>query len=122
VETTLAGHGNKFKAYTVAMEALGCGTDFDRQTDPIVRVEAVRLRRALARYYSGAGCSDPLGDRGAARQLCSSIPPQRQLRPAGAACPRRGACGSLESRTGGICRIRHLSPGACQLDQPFSRT
>lgn len=59
VETTLAGHGNKLKAYTIAMEALGCGTDFDPQTDPVVRVEAVRLRRALARYYSGAGCNDP---------------------------------------------------------------
>jgi hypothetical protein len=55
VETTLAGDGSKLKAYTIAVEALGRGADFDPQTDPIVRVEAVRMRQALARYYSGTG-------------------------------------------------------------------
>ena len=55
-----AGDGKKLKAYTIAVEALGRGTDFDPQTDPIVRVEAVRLRQALARYYSGTGRDDPL--------------------------------------------------------------
>src|SRR6476661_8265560 len=60
VETTLAGNGSKLKAYTIAVEALGRGTDFDPQIDPIVRVEAVRLRQALARYYSGTGRDDPL--------------------------------------------------------------
>jgi hypothetical protein len=60
VEMTLAGHSNKLKAYTIAVEALGRGTDFDPQTDPIVRVEAVRMRQALARYYSGTGRDDPL--------------------------------------------------------------
>jgi hypothetical protein len=60
VETTLAGNGSKLKAYTIAVEALGRGSDFDPQTDPIVRVEAVRMRQALARYYSGIGRDDPL--------------------------------------------------------------
>jgi hypothetical protein len=60
VEMTLAGNGNKLKAYTIAVEALGRGPDFDPQTDPIVRVEAVRMRQALARYYSGTGRDDPL--------------------------------------------------------------
>jgi hypothetical protein len=60
VEMTLAGNGNKLKAYTIAVEALGRGADFDPQTDPIVRVEAVRMRQALARYYSGIGRDDPL--------------------------------------------------------------
>jgi hypothetical protein len=60
VGMTLAGNGGKLKAYTIAVEALGRGTDFDPQTDPIVRVEAVRLRQALARYYSGIGRDDPL--------------------------------------------------------------
>jgi hypothetical protein len=60
VEMTLAGNGNKLKAYTIAVEALGRGTDFDPQTDPIVRVEAVRMRQALARYYSGIGRDNPL--------------------------------------------------------------
>jgi hypothetical protein len=60
VEMTLAGNGNKLKTYTIAVEALGRGPDFDPQTDPIVRVEAVRMRQALARYYSGIGRDDPL--------------------------------------------------------------
>jgi hypothetical protein len=47
VEMTLAGNGNKLKTYTIAVEALG-------------RVEAVRMRQALARYYSGIGRDDPL--------------------------------------------------------------
>jgi hypothetical protein len=60
VEATLAGNVSSIKAYTVAIEALGRGSDFDPQRDPIVRVEAGRLRQALARYYAGAGRDDPL--------------------------------------------------------------
>jgi len=60
VEATLAGNAERIKAYTIAVEALGRSTDFDPQADPIVRVEAGRLRGALARYYSGAGRNDPL--------------------------------------------------------------
>lgn len=60
VEATLAGHGERLKAYTIAVEALGRDVDFDPQADPIIRVEAVRMRHALARYYSGSGREDPL--------------------------------------------------------------
>lgn len=48
------------KAYTVATEVLGRNADFDPQTDPIVRVEATRLRRALDRYYLAEGRDDPV--------------------------------------------------------------
>jgi tetratricopeptide (TPR) repeat protein len=58
VETTLAGKSHTIKAYTIAVEAFGRGADFDADRDPIVRVEAGRLRRALARYYAGAGSND----------------------------------------------------------------
>jgi hypothetical protein len=60
VEATLAGKSDRIKAYTIAVEALDRGGDFDPQSDPIVRVEAGRLRRALARYYGGAGRDDAL--------------------------------------------------------------
>jgi hypothetical protein len=60
VEATLAGSAGKIKGYTIALGALGRGSDFDPQTDPIVRVEAGRLRLALARYYAGEGSDDPL--------------------------------------------------------------
>jgi hypothetical protein len=58
VDAALTGKSSQIKAYTVAIEALGRPASFDPQDDPIVRVEAGRLRRALAHYYAGAGIDD----------------------------------------------------------------
>ncbi len=58
VETTLCGEGGRIKPYTIAIEALGRKESFDPQADPIVRVEAGRLRRALEHYYAGPGATD----------------------------------------------------------------
>jgi DNA-binding NarL/FixJ family response regulator len=58
IEAELRGERASLKGYTIAVEALGRGEDFDPNTDPIVRVEAGRLRRALWRYYDGPGASD----------------------------------------------------------------
>src|SRR4051812_19151792 len=58
VEATLRGGAERIKGYTIAVEALGRKEDFDPQTDPIVRVEAMRLRRALNRYYENGGSRD----------------------------------------------------------------
>src|SRR3954447_22747389 len=60
VEATLRGTGDRIKGYTIAVEALGRGENFDPQADPIVRVEAMRLRRALGRYYANGGKFDPV--------------------------------------------------------------
>jgi TolB-like protein len=60
VEAVLRGERERIKAYTIAVEALGRGERFDPQTDPIVRVEATRLRRAVERYYAGPGVDDPV--------------------------------------------------------------
>ncbi|HVX91599.1 MAG TPA: hypothetical protein VG985_00100 [Xanthobacteraceae bacterium] len=60
VEATLSGQSERIKGYTIAVEALGRDADFDPQTDPIVRVEAGRLRRALERYYGETGADDPV--------------------------------------------------------------
>src|SRR5262249_39327217 len=60
VEATLRGDGDQIKAYTIAVEALGRGEDFDPYIDPIVRVDAGRLRRALERYYAGVGATDTI--------------------------------------------------------------
>jgi hypothetical protein len=60
VQRALEGRGHRLKGYTIGVEALGRPPDFDPQIDPIVRVEATRLRRALARYYSGEGALDPI--------------------------------------------------------------
>ncbi len=59
-EETLAGRGNRIKAYTVAVEVFGRDSTFDPQNDPIVRIAASHLRRSLERYYLTAGKSDPM--------------------------------------------------------------
>src|SRR3954454_14249589 len=58
VEATLRGQADRIKGYTIATEALGRTVDFDPQADPIVRVEATRLRRALNRYHASAAAAD----------------------------------------------------------------
>src|SRR5262249_45355136 len=58
VEASLRGESHLIKAYTIAVQALGRDAGFDATTDPIVRVEAGRLRRALERYYAGPGAAD----------------------------------------------------------------
>lgn len=60
VEETLAGRGERIKAYGVALEVFGRDESFDAQSDPIVRIEASRLRRSLERYYLLAGQQDPV--------------------------------------------------------------
>lgn len=55
VEETLAGRSDRIKSYTVAVDVFGRGDGFDATTDPIVRIEASRLRTALAAYYDGPG-------------------------------------------------------------------
>ncbi|MFG1478362.1 hypothetical protein V5F53_06795 [Xanthobacter sp. V4C-4] len=60
VDATLGGRAGEIKGYTIAVEALGRPATFDPQADPIVRVEATRLRRALQNYYNTSGLNDPL--------------------------------------------------------------
>ncbi|MCU4179150.1 tetratricopeptide repeat protein [Bosea sp. BH3] len=60
VERTVEGRASELKGYTIAVEALGRPADFNPQIDPIVRVEAGRLRRALTQYYLGEGQADPV--------------------------------------------------------------
>jgi len=56
VERTLAGE--PLKESVVGVEVFGRPADYDARLDPIVRVEARRLRSRLAEYYEGAGADD----------------------------------------------------------------
>ena len=58
VEAVLHGKSDRIKGYTIAVEVLRRDIKFDPQIDPIVRVEATRLRRAMERYYAGPGLTD----------------------------------------------------------------
>src|SRR5512132_65375 len=50
--------GHALKESVLAHELYGKGTDFDGGTDPVVRVDARRLRDKLREYYEGR--SDPV--------------------------------------------------------------
>lgn len=58
VEEALAGRADRLKGYTIATAVFERDETFDGQHDPVVRIEAGRLRRALERYYLVAGQSD----------------------------------------------------------------
>jgi len=57
---TLAGRSHEIKGYTVATQVFGRKNDFDQATDPIVSIQANKLRRSLERYYLVAGQQDPV--------------------------------------------------------------
>ncbi|RUW56797.1 MULTISPECIES: adenylate cyclase [unclassified Mesorhizobium] len=59
VEETLSGRATRLKGYSIAIEVFDRDENFS-QDDPVVRIEAGRLRRALERYYLLSGCTDPI--------------------------------------------------------------
>ena len=54
-EKLLEGNAKRIKAYAIAVDVFGRPADFDPGLDPIVRIEATRLRASLAHYYDGMG-------------------------------------------------------------------
>jgi TolB-like protein/Flp pilus assembly protein TadD len=57
VSEALAGRGDQLKEYVIGVQVFGKEVSFDPRTDPIVRVQARRLRTRLARYYREEGQS-----------------------------------------------------------------
>lgn len=60
VEKTLKGEADQIKEYLLGVEVLSRPASFDPQSDPIVRVEAKRLRQKLETYYLDEGKDDPV--------------------------------------------------------------
>src|SRR5262245_28650625 len=54
VEKTLAGDGDSLKEHVIAVELYGKAVDFNTAEDPIVRIDARRLRDRLREYYATA--------------------------------------------------------------------
>jgi serine/threonine-protein kinase len=52
VKETVAGRAEKLKEFSVGVEVFGRDSSFDPRFDPIVRVQARRLRAQLERYYA----------------------------------------------------------------------
>ena len=60
VNEALAGRGERLKGYSVAQAVFDRAETFDPNIDPIVRLEAGRLRDRLREYYDGDGRDDPV--------------------------------------------------------------
>jgi TolB-like protein/Flp pilus assembly protein TadD len=58
VEETLQGRGDLLKEFPIGVEVFGRDANFDPRMDPIVRVQARRLRLRLATYYEEEGQND----------------------------------------------------------------
>ena len=58
VENSLIG--KRTSAGEVAIEVFGRPTSFDSMKDPIIRIEAAKLRRDLETYYLKSGKHDPI--------------------------------------------------------------
>ena len=92
VEEALAGRAERLKAYTIAVEVFGRDPgSFDPQLDPVVRMEAGKLRRRLGRYYLGAGRGDAVRIEIPKGTYAPTIGWQRDEKTAGAATVGRFA-------------------------------
>ena len=60
VTEAAAGRSDELKEYVVGVQVFGKEHSFDPRTDPIVRVQARRLRARLSRYYHDEGQHDEL--------------------------------------------------------------
>ena len=60
VTETLAGRGERLKGYNIGLEVFDRPDTFDSAIDPIVRIEAARLRDKLREYYEANGQGDPI--------------------------------------------------------------
>src|SRR5262245_30483712 len=60
VEQLLAGTGEQVKEQLIGIEVFDRAPDYDPRIDPIVRVEARRLRSKLMAFYASLGATDPV--------------------------------------------------------------
>lgn len=60
VDQTLTGQADRIKEYIIGVQVFGRGESFDPRVDPIVRVQAGKLRSKLNKYYETAGLHDPV--------------------------------------------------------------
>src|SRR5258708_1543258 len=88
VDETISGRSDRLKEFVVGVEVFGKDTSFDPRNDPIVRVQARRLRAQLARYYREEGQEEelviemPKGGYAPIFRPLKSAPPKRSISPA----------------------------------------
>jgi hypothetical protein len=60
IDLKLDGKEQELKEYRLGVDVFGRGADFDPRIDPIVRMQAAKLRSRLAEYYAAEGREDPI--------------------------------------------------------------
>jgi TolB-like protein len=60
VEEALEGRSEQLNVNAIAQAVFGRDVGLDPQSDPVVHIEAGRIRRALERYYLVCGSNDPV--------------------------------------------------------------
>ncbi len=115
-EKLFSGHAAQIKEYSIGVEVFGRGESFDQNSDSIVRVEANRLRKRLADYYSTEGLS---------HRLRITIPvgqyiPEFELAPAPPSPGTAFAPGSTAPGTTPQAVLSHPEfPAAAPVQRPF---
>ena len=70
---TLLGRGDQLKEYVIGVQVFDKDSSFDPRADPIVRVQARRLRARLVRYYREEGGGRRDRHRAAERRLHAGL-------------------------------------------------
>jgi TolB-like protein/Tfp pilus assembly protein PilF len=135
VERALARDGEGLREYSLGLHVFDRPESFDPRLDPIVRVEAGRLRTKLRTYYDGPGNVDPIHIQFRARSyepLFAEVPalqpespsPAIHVRTASAAAPAAGSTLSepspapLETEASAAQKSRFAIPSVAVL--PFA--
>ena len=115
VERTLDGEGDRVKAYTIGVEALGKPAGFDPQTDPSVRVLAKRVRDALDDHNARAGGGNGGGDGEGDVRIVLRPGSYRPSFEAGPGGPGSSAAGIERRRP--ACPVLHVSSVGADRDE-----
>ena len=81
VERELSGKASQLKGYSIGIDVFGRAPGFDAGSDPLVRVQAGKLRKLLEQYYQTEGAADtlrisvPLGSYVPEYRLAPVVPP-----------------------------------------------
>lgn len=60
VDETLGDRADRLRGETIAIDVFGRDATIDPRHDPVVGIEAAKLRRSLERYYLTEGRRDPI--------------------------------------------------------------
>jgi serine/threonine-protein kinase len=113
VQEKLEGRAGELKEYALGVAVFGRLQSFDPRIDPIVRVDAGRLRARLKEYYRHEGRNDPVS----IECVAGSYVPVFKLRDRSPAVSERNGAQGRESRKGfaiAVLPFRDFSPAQDQ--------